>query len=101
MIIKKANKAKFLLLTAAYVAYIGRRRRYWVHPLNTQRAQFGEYKILCLQLEMYPEKYFTYFRMSQDKFNMLLEMIEPDIAPAMTNFRVPILPKLKLVLTLR
>lgn len=101
IVINKHRKLKLILLTAAYALLIGRKRRYWVHPLNQQRARYGEYKVLCLELEKYPEKYFTYFRMSQNQFDALLQKIEPDIVSGKTKYRIPIEPKLKLVLTLR
>ena len=42
---------------------------------NIKRDYLGEYKVLCLELEKYPDKYFKYFRMSKEKFDILLELI--------------------------
>ena len=68
---------------------------------NIKRDYLGEYKVLCLELEKYPDKYFKYFRMSKEKFDILLELIAHNIEPTMNNFRKPNEAKLKLVLTLR
>lgn len=95
------KKVKILLYTACYFSYYYQRRRYWVHPICKQRDQDREYRTLCVELEKFPDKYHTYFRMSQEMFDVLLKHINPYIEPVGSNFRKPIEAKLKLVLTLR
>lgn len=100
---RRNKKIKIILHTAIFIAstYLRLRRKYWVHPINMQRDSFGEYKTLCLELEKYPDKYYSYFRMSQLRFNELLQMIKIRIEAKPNNYRTPIDIKLKLVLTLR
>lgn len=98
---RRKKQIRVLFLTAAYIAYLPRRRRYWVHPINMQRNIYGEYKTLCIELEKFPEKYYAYFRMSQEQFNHVLQLIQRQIKPKTNNFRTPLEAKLKLVLTLR
>ncbi|KAJ6648033.1 Protein ALP1-like [Pseudolycoriella hygida] len=50
---------------------------------------------------MYPERFEQYFRMSKDRFDFLLNRIKWQITGETTNFKRPITPKGKLVVTLR
>ena len=95
------KKVKLLLCVADYYSFLRRKRKYWVHPINIKRDYLGEYTVLCLEFEKYPGNYFKYFKMSKEKFDILLELIARNIEPTMNNFRKPIEAKLKLLLTLR
>jgi phenylpropionate dioxygenase-like ring-hydroxylating dioxygenase large terminal subunit len=56
-----------------------RRRRkrssFWVHPIFQKRKQFGQYWTLMPELKKDERKFFNYFRMTQDNFLTLLEMV--------------------------
>ena len=76
-------------------------RRWWVHPVNLKRKRFGEYHHLIQELEEHPERWFLYFHMSKDKFELLLEYLEEEISPGVCNLREPITARERLVVTLR
>ncbi|KAJ6634611.1 hypothetical protein Bhyg_13186 [Pseudolycoriella hygida] len=78
-----------------------RSRRWAVHPINKGRDKKGELATLIPELEMYPERFEQYFRMSKDRFDFLLNRINWRITGETTNFKRPITPKGKLVVTLR
>ena len=46
-----------------------KKRRFWVHPINQKRKQYGEFHHLFPELKRFEEKFFQYFRMSQIKFD--------------------------------
>ena len=48
-----------------------------------------------------PDRYHTYFRMSREPFDLLPAKIGPSITRQRTNFREPIDPAQRLVVTLR
>lgn len=75
--------------------------RFWVHPLNKKRPQFGAYHHLVQELQISPEKHMQYFRMSTQQMEDLLSIIGPDITGMSINYRTPIEPKEKLAVTLR
>ncbi|KAJ6642957.1 Protein ALP1-like [Pseudolycoriella hygida] len=76
-------------------------RRWAVHPINKSREENGEFATLFPKLEQYPERYEQYLRMSKDRFDFLLDQIKARITGITTNFKTPIGPKEKLVVTLR
>ena len=64
---------------AALLLYYRRKkynRKYWVHPINQTRKDFGEFHTLYKDLRKYPDRYYTYYRMSTEQFNTILAQIE-------------------------
>ncbi|KAL3287971.1 hypothetical protein HHI36_002427 [Cryptolaemus montrouzieri] len=53
-----------------------RKRRTWVHEINTKREKLGEYHKLVPELRKDPKRFHMYFRMSIEKFDYLHELIE-------------------------
>ena len=53
-----------------------RRKRFWVHPLVSQRLLKGQFHKLYEDLRMHPMKFFGYFRMTSSTFDELLFTIE-------------------------
>ncbi|CAK1591289.1 unnamed protein product [Parnassius mnemosyne] len=41
-----------------------RKRKYWVHPLNTLRLEIGQFHTLYKQLRHNPDKAFEYYRIT-------------------------------------
>ena len=39
-------------------------RKYWVHPINQTCKVFGEFHTLYKDLRKYPDRFYTYYRMS-------------------------------------
>ncbi|XP_055902191.1 uncharacterized protein LOC129938576 [Eupeodes corollae] len=99
------NKQNLLIATALCI--INKRssqkiRRFQVHPLFHARKIHGEYFSLIERLELFPIKFFEYFRMSRQQFQCILLKIRSDIQPRFNLFRNDtISAKEKLCLTLR
>jgi len=78
-----------------------KRRRYWVHPLNSNRESDMRFTTFFNDIKKYPEKFFDYYRMSILSFEELLEKVRPKITKEITHLRNPISAKERLTVTLR
>ncbi|KAL2102238.1 hypothetical protein ACEWY4_001406 [Coilia grayii] len=92
--------------TAALLLLLRRRRRrrrgrLWVHPLNLQREEQGDYYHLVQELQLDRERHMRYFRMTTDQMEQLLLHIGPDLTRHTTAYRKPIEAKQRLAVTLR
>ena len=72
-----------------------------VHSINKVRESLGEFHHLFQQLKDDPEKFFQYTRMHRKTFSIILEAITPFIERKGTDFKKPITPEERLVITLR
>lgn len=75
-------------------------RKYWVHPLNQIRTQFGAFHILYSKLREHPEKFFKFYRMSINSYDELKLLIKNKIQKQ-TAVREPIGVDERLTVTLR
>ena len=75
-------------------------REIWVHPLNIEREEKGEFYVLYPDLWHYHKRFFKTYRMSVERFDTLLELVGPRIAKKYTNFWCPISAE-QLLVTLR
>jgi len=67
---------------------VKRRKRFWVHPLVSQRLLKGQLHKLCEDLRVHPKKkFFGYFRMTCSSFNELSSIIRPKITYQNTVMR--------------
>lgn len=78
-----------------------RKRKYWVHPLISERMNKGKFTLMFEELRSYPEKFFGYFRMSVTSFDEQITSLKPGITYQNTNMRLGISPEKRLVVTLR
>lgn len=78
-----------------------RRRTLWMHPITSERISVGQYYTLMHRLQADPAKFFDYFRMSEETFKNLLNLIQPYIARQDTNMRKSISAEERLAITLR
>lgn len=78
-----------------------KKKRIWVHPSLINRRNEGEFYTLLPQLMEDEKKFFEYFHMSIDTFEMILSEIKDDIQKEDTIFRKAITPREKLVVCLR
>lgn len=95
---------ELLLSRNMYLNYLCVRRtyrRYGVHPINQERKKFGEFHHLYPKLRQYPDKFFSYARMSIETFDFLLNKVKEDLTKQVTNFCRPISPEERLIVTLR
>lgn len=79
----------------------GIKRRYWVHPLNTQRLTESQFYVKRAKLRAYPEEFFKYYRMSMKSFDELLNSIRDKIKKQNTHMRLCLDTEEKLTITLR
>ena len=76
-------------------------REIWVHPLNLQRENKGEFYSLYPDLCNFCKEFFSMYRMTPAKFDALLKLLEPRLKGTHTNMRKPISAEQKLVITMR
>jgi len=80
---------------------IKKKKKYWVHPLTSQRLLKGQFYKLHNELRSYPDKFFNFYRMSVKSFDNLLNLIQPFITYQDTMWRMAIPPVERLSVTLR
>ncbi|XP_069839531.1 uncharacterized protein [Dendropsophus ebraccatus] len=78
-----------------------RRRRYWVHPIVSQRYRKGHFHTLYTDLRRYPEKFFNFCRMSISSYDHLLTHLRIGLTHQDTDMRRCISPEERLMVTLR
>jgi hypothetical protein len=78
-----------------------RRRKHWIHPLHMKRLTIGQFHTLYEELNKYPDKFFQYYRMTQNAFQELLHLIRGYITKSDTRFRNAISPEERLTITIR
>ncbi|XP_067000348.1 uncharacterized protein [Anabrus simplex] len=64
-----------------------RERKVWVHNIYEKRETYGEFHHLFPDLLKDRSKFFHYFRMSQEKFYELLNLVKPCVERENTTFR--------------
>jgi hypothetical protein len=95
-----------IVLTYLAIKYLEKkkkrqRRKWWVHPINSERYLHGQFQILYTALRADNEKNFNYFRMSVSSFDELLSLIKYSIKHEDTIMRCAISPEEMLAMTLR
>lgn len=78
-----------------------RKRRYWVHPLLSERYVDGAFYTIFKKLCEHNDKFFNYFRMSIDTFHYLLDKLTHNLQKQNTQMRLCVPPKEMLAITLR
>ena len=76
-------------------------RKYWVHSINQTRKDFGEFHTLYKDLRKYPDRFYTYYRMSTEKFNAILAQIEHLIYKPNSKWQCSISLEEKLAICIR
>ena len=79
----------------------GKKKRQWVHPTNEMRSELGEFHRLVQELKLDKERFHCYFRMSQEQYGHLVDVVGPKLYRQTTNFREPISVEQRLAITLR
>ena len=77
-------------------------RTLWQSHIDADRLEKGEFHTLMGQLRKDdgPE-FFNYFRMSQNTFDELLDILKPHIQKKVTHLRIPISAEQRLAISLR
>ena len=58
---------------------IKRKKRKWVHVINLERKDFGEFHTLMPELRQDEKRFYIYFRMPSECFDEILSLITEDI----------------------
>ncbi|CAG5045969.1 unnamed protein product [Parnassius apollo] len=77
------------------------KRKWSVHPLWRMRNFNGEFNTLCRYLADDEDKFFGYFRMSKENFDILLNELKPALRRHQTRLKTLIEPKQRLAVCLR
>jgi len=72
----------------------------WVHPINIERSEFGIFSHLYPDLLEDEEKFHGFFRISNDQFYRLSQLVGKDIRKQNTNYRWEISPEERLAIFL-
>uniref|UniRef100_A0A8C5PSJ8 Protein ANTAGONIST OF LIKE HETEROCHROMATIN PROTEIN 1-like n=1 Tax=Leptobrachium leishanense TaxID=445787 RepID=A0A8C5PSJ8_9ANUR len=84
------------------VTKLKKKRKWWVHPINSLRDTHGHFHTLYKPLrEGDPVKFFNYLRMSIVSFDELLASVKKPLTKMDTKMRGAISPEEMLVITLR
>ena len=79
-----------------------RRRQYWVKPWIQRRELFGTFEQLMVELEReFHGDFKGYLRMEPAMFHELVDRMTPRIEKRKTNYRSPLIPGLRMAVTLR
>ncbi|XP_050307735.1 uncharacterized protein LOC126744392 isoform X1 [Anthonomus grandis grandis] len=76
-------------------------KRKWVHEINKQREELGEYHRLVKELNEHPDRYHMYFRVTKEEFDFLHGLVKEDIKKKNTQFRRAISTEERLAVCLR
>ena len=72
-----------------------------MHETLQRREDLGEFHRLVQELSSHEDKFFQYFRMSEEQFMEILKLIEGDVEKLTTEYRRPISAKERLAICLR
>lgn len=78
-----------------------RKHNMWIHDIFMKRSERGEYHTLFPDLLNDDIKFFENFRMSEAKFNFLVEILKPYLLRQNTTYREAIGPEERLAVCLR
>nr|CAH7762568.1 unnamed protein product [Callosobruchus chinensis] len=87
--------------TSPHVNKKKKRRRYWIHPLNTRRIYESPYYLKRAKLRAHPDKFFDFYRMSTNSFDELHNGIRDKLIKQNTCMRLSLDTEEKLTITLR
>ena len=76
------------------------RRTMWVHPLNNMRLEKSEYFTLTLDLRQFDDRFYGMYRMHVPQFDDLVNLLMPELEKMTTNYREPLSPQERLIITL-
>ena len=77
-----------------------RKHVFWVHDILKKRAHQGAYNHLVQELAMGPDKFYEYFRMSEQQFEEVLKFVGPVITKK-TLVRKPLDARQRLAICIR
>jgi hypothetical protein len=78
-----------------------KRCRLWISEINRKRRDFGIFHHLHPDLRNDEKKFYNFFRMSEELFAILLDLVGPEISKRDTNYRKCITAEERLAICLR
>ena len=96
-----SDEEDYVFVALLLLSKAKKKKRFGVHPINRQRENRGVMARLYPQLVDDEEKFFNYARMSRTSFEELIGILHDSLRLQETNFRKPIPPRERLLLTLR
>ena len=78
-----------------------RKKRKWVHEINVERKEFGEFHTLIPELRQDEKRFYIYFRMPSECIDKILSLIKEDITKMDTNYLEAVSAEERLAITLR
>ena len=75
--------------------------KYWFHPINQTCKDFGEFHTLHKDLQKYPDRFYTYYRMSTEQFDTILAEIQHLIYKPNSKWQCSISLEEKLAICIR
>ncbi|KOB66246.1 Uncharacterized protein OBRU01_20783 [Operophtera brumata] len=92
---------KVLVCALLYINFNrDKKRRYCVHPVLSDRLSSGIFHTLHSKLKEHPDKFFKYYRMSEETFNEIISFVGPFIKRQDTRWRCAISVEERLSVTL-
>uniref|UniRef100_A0A8C5QCP6 DDE Tnp4 domain-containing protein n=1 Tax=Leptobrachium leishanense TaxID=445787 RepID=A0A8C5QCP6_9ANUR len=102
MMMDAGEVVAFAGLVYLYLKEKEKKRKWWVHPINSARYRHGHFHTFYKPLrEEEPAKFFSFFRMSLGSFDELLSCVRDRLRKVDTNMRTAITPEEMLVITIR
>ncbi|GFQ92241.1 uncharacterized protein TNCT_444241 [Trichonephila clavata] len=78
-----------------------KKNRLWIHKINRKRPEFGIFHHLHPNLRKDEKKFYSFFRMSEELFSILLDLVGQEISKWDTNYRKSITAEERLSICLR
>lgn len=75
-------------------------RRFWIHPVWRQGQEHRFHKIMET-LYQYPDRFRTVHKMSLECYHIILSKVRERLQKQVTNWRIPVSPEERLLITIR
>ena len=75
----------FFFFPCYAIFFFRRKKRKWVHEINVERKDFGEFHTLMPELRRDEKCFYIYFRMPRECFDEILSLIKEDVTKMDTN----------------
>ena len=76
------------VLDLVVLTNLNSQRKFWVHPLWLQKCKSGTFDVMR-ELEMYPDRFQTFYRMSYECFYGVLDLVRDGLTSIVVQPRKP------------
>lgn len=77
-----------------------KKRRFWVRPFHVANVCHSA-TVVAAEMNSDSEKFKSFYRMNQENFLILVDLVSPLIQKKDTNYRLAVSPEERLLITLR